>query len=408
MANVAGALWTRGGDQPGRIALRGPGGDWTYGMLRERIGALAGGLRDRGISPGDRVVLIAPSVPEFGAAYYGLQAAGAAVVAVNPMATSYEIEYALADAGCSLVIAWHDSAGAAVVAAASFGSELWELQPGLAELPAEGSIEAPAERGGDETAAILYTSGTTGRPKGAQLTHDNLLACATITAALVELSPDDSFCTALPLFHVFGGSVIMGTALAHGAALSLLPTFDARTTVETIVRDGPTIFAGVPTMYNAMLDEAGEGVDLSCLRLCLSGGASLPDEVLREFDRRFGAVVLEGYGLTETTGVGTFNGLHGAQKAGSVGAAAPSTEVRTVGDDGSALGVDEVGEVTVRGPTVMKGYCGRPEETAEAIRDGWLLTGDLGAFDADGDLRIVGRKKDLITHGGYNVYPREV
>lgn len=408
MSNVAQQPWRHGEDSAERIALRGGGVDWTYGRLRERTAAFAGAIRARGVEPGDTVLLVAPSVPEFVPAYYGVLAAGATVVAMNPMATSSEIAYVLDDSGCRLAIAWQDCV-AETEAACGGEVEFWRLEPG-AETPVESSpLTEPEPRDEQDTAVILYTSGTTGRPKGAELSHFNLRITTEIFIEMLELSAADAIGTPLPLFHVFGGSVVMGGAMRVGASLSLLPRFSPVDALGMIETDRLTVFAGVPTMYNALLNQAvGRAADISSLRLCLCGGASLPDELLKAFDERFGAVILEGYALTECTGAATFNGLHRPRKAGSVGLPVPGTEVRIVGSDGRELGPEEIGEVIIRGPTVMKGYRGRPEATAETIRDGWLYTGDLGAKDHDGDLRIVDRIKDLIIRGGYNVYPREV
>jgi long-chain acyl-CoA synthetase len=224
------------------------------------------------------------------------------------------------------------------------------------------------------------------------------------------MTHDDVFGTALPLFHSFGQAAVLGTAMLAGACVSLQERFDAEGMIELVARDGVTILAGVPTMFNALL-HADDGVvptSFAGLRIATSGGASLPAEIIRAFGERFGCVLLEGYGLTETTAAATFNGLDRPRKAGAVGVSLPGVEVRVVGCDGAPCALDEVGEVLVRGPNVMKGYWNRPEATAEVLAGGWLHTGDLGRLDADGDLHIVDRKKDLIIRGGYNVYPREV
>ena len=366
-----------------------------------------GAVRAAGVAPGDRVLLVAPSVPEFPAAYYGLLAAGAAVVAVNPMATVSEIEYVLGDAGCVLAVAWHESAVAAERAAATMDIPFWSLHP-REHAPEASPLARPHDAADEDTAVILYTSGTTGRPKGAELTHSNLISCSETYTDVLKVTQDDRLGTALPLFHVFGGAVVMGTAMRNGASLSLLTRFDPDATLKMIEKDRLTIFFGVPTMYNSLLQAVDDAADLSSLRLCTSGGASLPEELMRAFKERFGVVILEGYALTETTGAATFNGLDRLRVSGSVGIALPGIEVRIVDDQGADVPVGEVGELIMRGPVVMKGYHGRPEATAEAIRDGWFHSGDLGTRSIDGDIRIVDRKKDLVIRGGYNVYPREV
>ncbi|HEV7752136.1 MAG TPA: long-chain fatty acid--CoA ligase [Baekduia sp.] len=411
MSNAAQAVWDHASADPERIALRGAGEPWSYGRLRERAAAFAAQLAAEGVGPGARVLLVCPSVPEFAAAYYGIHAAGAVAVTANTMSTRPELEYLGGDAGCTLVVDWHEVGPAAAEAAEALGITRWALSDELADVPASPTPDAePYATADDDDAVILYTSGTTGRPKGAELTHGNLIACASVFNEVLEFSPEDRFGTALPLFHVFGQAVVMGTTLRAGATLSLLARFDAEGLLDLLGRDGLTVMAGVPTMWNALLHAAGDRTpaDFATLRLAASGGASLPAEVMRAFEERFGCVILEGYGLSETTGAATFNGLGRERKPACVGIALPGSDVEIRGDDGQERPAGEVGEVFIRGPVVMKGYWNRPEATAEVLQDGWLRTGDLGTKDGDGDIRIVDRKKDLIIRGGYNVYPREV
>ncbi len=410
MGNVAQLVWARAAEQPDALALRGSGRQLSYAALRDGAAAVAGATRAAGISPGDRVLLLAPSVPEFGALYYGLHAAGAVVVTVNTMSTPAELEYALEDAGCSLVIAWQESGDAAATAARSQGLPHWAVTAELGGLSPADPAAGPVERTLADTAVILYTSGTTGRPKGAEITHGNLRAAAAAFTEVLRLTPDDRFGTGLPLFHIFGQAVVMGTAISAGASLSLLSPFDPDEALALIREEQITAFAGVPTMYNAMLHAGGDAGpdDFTSLRLCSSGGASLPAEVIRAFGERFGAVLLEGYGLTETTGAATFNGLDRPRKAGFVGVALPGTEVKVVDTAGAQAACGEPGEVLVKGPVVMARYWGRPEATEQSLQDGWLRTGDIGRMDEAGDLEIVDRIKDLVIRGGYNIYPREV
>jgi long-chain acyl-CoA synthetase len=412
MSNAAQAAFDHAAADPDRVALRGAGEPWSYGMLRERAAAVAGRLRAAGVRPGDRVLLVAPSVPEFAGAYYGIHAAGAVAVTANTMSTRPELEYVGGDAGVSLVVGWHEVTPAPADAAAALGVPHWTLTDGLADLTADAPLDAPHATQDGDTAVILYTSGTTGRPKGAQLTHGNLIACATVFNEVLDFAPEDRFGTALPLFHVFGQAVVMATTLHAGATLSLLSRFTPEGLLDLLKRDGLTVMAGVPTMWNALLHApagADDATDFATLRLAASGGAPMPAEVMRAFEERFGCVILEGYGLSETTGAATFNGLDRTRKASCVGIALPGCEVEIRGDDGGELPAGEVGEVHIKGPVVMSGYWNRPEATAEVLSDdGWLKTGDLGTEDADGDIRIVDRKKDLIIRGGYNVYPSEV
>lgn len=411
MGNVVQAIWDHAERDPDRDALVGDASSWSYGRLRERASAVASRLIDAGIGPGDRVLLVAPSRPEFAGAYFGILAAGAIALPANTMSTRAELEHLGADAGVSLVMGWSAIEPAPAAAAEALGIEQWPLGPELEEIPAVASAAVVHDAADDDAAVILYTSGTTGRPKGAQLTHGNLIACASSFGAVFEARAGDRFGTALPLFHVFGQAAIMGTALRAGASLSVLERFDADALLDRLRRDRLTVIAGVPTMWNALLhaDSPGGAGEFAAVRLAISGGASLPAAILRSFEARFGCAILEGYGLTETTGGSTFNGLRRVRKPGAVGAAIPGGEIAIRDQDGRVLGPGEVGEVTLRGPTVMKGYWNRPESTAEVLSDdGWFATGDLGTLDGDGDLRIVDRKKDLVIHGGYNVYPREV
>ncbi|MGX1668911.1 long-chain-fatty-acid--CoA ligase [Streptomyces sp. NPDC055400] len=412
MTNAAAPVWIHASSTPDRIALRGEGGEeWTYGRLRERAAAVAGRLAEHGVRPGDRVLLVAPSVPEFAFAYYGILAAGAIAVTANTMAPHRELAFIAGDAEVSLVLGWHAITPAPEQAADELSIPYWELQPGLTETGPTGSssILDVHPSGDDDTAALLYTSGTTGRPKGAQLTHGNLNACAAVFCDVHAITAEDRAVTGLPLFHVFGQACVMGTTMRAGGSLTLLERFHPSTVLAMIRRDHPTFIAGVPTMWNAILRAADEtGADFAGLRLASSGGASLPVEVMRAFEKRFGCNLVEGYGLTETTGAATCHLAGRPAKPGHVGQALPGCALSVRDDDGHELPPGQVGEVHIKGPVVMKGYWNRPDATAEALRDGWLRTGDLGATDDDGDLRIVDRKKDLVIRGGYNVYPREV
>ncbi|AOW93049.1 AMP-dependent synthetase [Rhodococcus sp. WMMA185] len=409
MANVIDPVRRHSDTTPDNIALRGADSTLTYRQLLTAAVRYSGALVSAGLSPGDRVLLAAPSVPEFVIAYMGVQAAGCVVVPVNTMSTRPEIEYVLTDAGVSLAIVWHELGPAVGDAAASLDVPVWTLTPDAptAEV-APGSV---ADRELDETAAILYTSGTTGRPKGAELTVGNFLSGGEIGIECSRGSTRDRTGTALPLFHVFGQASVMMATFTGGGSLSLLARFDPIAMLDMLRRDRLTIMAGVPTMWNAML-HAADGAnpqDFANLRIAISGGASLPGKVAREFESRFGCTILEGYGLTETTAFGTFNDIDRGGKIGYTGRAVPRTEVVVMDHDGVPCPPGTVGEVFVRGATVMKGYWNRPSDTAEALStEGWLRTGDLGETDADGDLRIVDRAKDLIIRGGYNVYPSEV
>ncbi len=339
----------------------------------------------------------------------GIQAAGCIVVPVNTMSTQAEVEYVLEDAEITLALVWHELGTAVRDAGIARGVQVWTLSDQFPAEPATSGRVTDRELG--DTTAILYTSGTTGRPKGAQLTVGNLLSAGEIGAKSIRGSQSDRTGTGLPLFHIFGqGSVMMATFTA-GGSLSLLARFTPAEMIAMVHRDQLTIIAGVPTMWNAMLhnDVTVDMPAMAQLRIAISGGASLPGEVARAFETRFGCTVLEGYGLTETTASATVNDIDRGAKIGHTGRAVPRTTVQVRDRDGNVCAANTVGEVFIKGPTVMKGYWKRQAETAASLSaDGWFRTGDLGEIDTDGDLRIVDRVKDLIIRGGYNVYPSEV
>ncbi len=257
---------------------------------------------------------------------------------------------------------------------------------------------------------ILYTSGTTGQPKGAELTHFNLSTNVEVLCTdLMELTPDDVIFGGLPLFHSFGQTCTLNAAITSGATLSLLPRFDPTQALQLLAGHRATVFAGVPTMYGALLAHPDRrSYDVSALRVCVSGGSAMPVEVLRGFEEAFGCKVLEGYGLSETSPVASFNHPDRDRKPGSIGTPIRGVQMRVVDDQGRDVPQGEVGEIVIRGDNIMKGYWQRPQETAAAIPDGWFRSGDMGRIDEDGYFAIVDRKKDLIIRGGYNVYPREV
>ncbi len=410
MSNAAQPVWDYAESDPERVALRDAGELWSYRTLRDRARLVGGALLRAGIRAGDRVLFVAPSVPEFVAVYYGIHAAGAIAVTANTMSTTPELEYVGADSGVRLVIGWAGVEVAPRAAAVKLGVPYWPLRPGLTGFGASVRLVHPHPTADEDTAAILYTSGTTGRPKGAELTHGNLIAGASIFVGVHGLTPDDRLGTALPLFHAYGQVCVMATALYAGSSLSLLAQFNAESLVAMLRRDQLTFLAGVPTMWNGMLHASGDShpADFAGLRIAASGGAALPIEVSRAFESRFGCRILEGYGLTESTAAALFHGPDRPRKAGSVGVALPRCEIQIRDDASAELPAGEVGELYFRGPVVMKGYWNRPDATAEVLQDGWLRTGDLGLKDSDGDVRIVGRKKDLVIRGGYNVYPLEV
>jgi long-chain acyl-CoA synthetase len=412
MTNLATTLVNTTDSYPDRTAVRLDDRALRYRDLDDLSGRVAAWLLRRGITAGDRVGLMAPNTPEFLTLYYGILRAGAVVVPMNPQFKSREVDYYLSDSAASLALAWHGVADQAAKGAAGAGTDLVVIEPSdlagtLADVGPEPAI---ADRAPSDTAVILYTSGTTGQPKGAELTHANLLANVEVTrTTLLSLGPQDVLLGALPLFHSFGQTVAMGCAVASGACLTLLPRFDPVRALEIVKRDQVSVLMGVPTMYAAILHSGGSSAgDAASLRLCVSGGAAMPGELMRAFEMAFDCMILEGYGLSETSPVASFNHPDRERKPGTIGQAIAGVEMRVQNDDGDPLPADEIGEIAIRGDNVMKGYWRRPEETAEAMAGGWFRTGDLGRMDPEGYFSIVDRKKDMIIRGGLNVYPREV
>jgi long-chain acyl-CoA synthetase len=409
MTSLATNLKDAVGQFAGRPAIRLDDVVLTYGELDDLSARVAGWLQARGVEPGDRVGIMLPNVVAFPAVYYGVLRAGGAVVPMNPLLKSREVKHYLGDSGARLVFTSASAAAEARDGAAAAEAEAVVVtEATVAEIASWPALAEICARDDDETAVILYTSGTTGTPKGAQLTHANMRANASVCAlGLFSLTSDDVIMGCLPLFHSFGQTCGLNAAVLAGASLTLVPRFDAATVLKVIERDGVTVFEGVPTMYVAMLQAGAEVADTSSLRICVSGGAALPAEVLGGFADAFGARILEGYGLSETSPVASFNRLDHA-KPGSIGLPIEGVEMRVVDESGAGVAPGEVGEIAIRGHNVMRGYWNRPGATAEAIRDGWFHSGDIGRQDEDGFFFIVDRKKDLIIRGGFNVYPREI
>ena len=411
MANLAQHLLDTAAGHGDRPALRMDDAVLTYDGFREAAAGVAAGLRARGVQPGDRVGMVLPNVLSFPVVFYGALIAGAAVVPMNPLLKAREVEYYLRDSGARLVVALDAVADAATEAAAAVGVDAVTVGPVDPGATLDGSGSGDLEPREDQDAAvILYTSGTTGPPKGAELTHANLRGNARTTQeTLLEGTPEDVVMGCLPLFHVFGLTCALNAGVLAGSCLTLLPRFDGAKALEIIERDRVTVFEGVPTMFTAMLHSPDrDRHDVSSLRLCVSGGSAMPVEVMRGFEDALGCIVLEGYGLSETSPVASFNHPHAERKPGTIGTPIRGVEMRLVDDEGRDVATGDVGEIAIRGENVMKGYWNRPEETAKAIPDGWFRTGDLARQDEDGYFAIVDRKKEMIIRGGYNVYPREI
>jgi long-chain acyl-CoA synthetase len=409
----------------------------NYGQLNAMACQVANGLAAYGIEPGDKVAMSCPNLPYFPIVYFGILKAGAVVVPLNVLFKGREIAYHLKDSDAKAYICFEGTA------------ELPMAQMGYAGFKEAGSCEhffvitanptspsplndvptlsvlmqgqpptyETAERAADDTAVILYTSGTTGQPKGAELTHSNMLLNAIVSRDLHQPTFDPTVpnvtLVALPLFHSFGQTCQMNTMFYHGGTLAPVPRFDPAVVLDTMAKEKVNLFAGVPTMFWALLNYVKQHqIDTAPiaehLRLCSSGGASLPVEVLHEFEATFNVQILEGYGLSETSPVATFNHRDLPRKVGSIGLPVFGTEVRIVDAQGQDVGVNEPGEILIRGHNVMKGYYKRPEATAEAMRGGWFHTGDIARRDEDGYIFIMDRVKDMINRGGFNVYPREI
>jgi long-chain acyl-CoA synthetase len=412
MANLSSLLERAVAAHPDKPAIRMDDLVLTYTQLHDAAGRMSTLLASAGVQPGDRVGIMLPNVPAFPIAFYGALAAGAIVVPMNPLLKSREVGYYLSDSGAKVVLAWHAAAGEAAKGAADAGAQaITVATPDLADLLAELTPAAVrSDRSGEDDAVILYTSGTTGKPKGAELTHAGLTRNAELTAqTILQNHPDDVVMGCLPLFHVFGLTCGLNATVAAASTLTLLPRFDGAKALDIIARDAVTIFEGVPTMYAAMLHlPDADPAQAATLRVCVSGGASLPVEILRGFEEKFGCMILEGYGLSETSPVASFNLPDRERKPGSIGVPIEGVQMRLIDDAGQTVPAGEIGEIAIRGHNVMKGYWGKPEATAEAIKDGWFRTGDMARVDEDGYYYIVDRKKDLIIRGGYNVYPREI
>ncbi len=410
--NLAENLTRTATEHPDRVAMKLDEIELTYHQLDCAAARIANMLESKGVEAGDRVGIMLPNVPYFAACYYGVLRLGGVVVPMNVLLKQREVGFYLTDPGAKLLFAWHDFAEAAEAGAEEAGTELILVEPGKFE-QLVGQFDDTFEvvdRADDDTAVILYTSGTTGTPKGAELTHANLARNVAAFADFTDIDESSVVLGALPLFHSFGQTCGLNAAIRAGACLSLIPRFDPGKALEIIDRDRVNVFEGVPTMYAAMLHHPEkESFDTSCLELCASGGSAMPVEVMKAFEDAFGCMILEGYGLSETSPVASFNHPDRERKPGSIGTPIEGVEMKVVDDDGNEVAQGEPGEIVIRGHNVMKGYWNRADATAESIdAEGWFRSGDVATVDADGYFFIVDRKKDLIIRGGYNVYPREI
>jgi long-chain acyl-CoA synthetase len=409
--NLASILTDSARRDPEHVAIKLDDTEVSYGMLDEATARFAGVLADMGCAPGDRVGIMLPNVPYFPICYYGALRAGGVVVPMNVLLKRREVAFYLSDSAARVLFAWEGFAEDARAGAQDAGAESVIVSPGSFEqlLAGAQARRDVVDRDPQDTAVILYTSGTTGTPKGAELTHQNLARNAEVSRAMFDLGSETITLGALPMFHSFGQTCGLNATIAGGGTLTLIPRFDPGEALEIIQRDRVNLFEGVPTMYNAMLHHPErERFDTSTLEICASGGSAMPVELMRGFEEAFGCKVLEGYGLSESSPVASFNPRDRERKPGSIGIPIAGTQMKIVDDDDNEVPGGDVGEIVIRGHNVMKGYWNNAEATSDAVREGWLHTGDMATVDEDGYFFIVDRKKDMIIRGGYNVYPREI
>jgi long-chain acyl-CoA synthetase len=432
MLNLSVLLEDTSRSHPGRTAIVLGDVRLTYAEVDAAANRVANLLVSRGVEPGDKVALSCPNLPAFPQVYFGILKAGATVVPLNVLLKAREIAYHLQDAEAAAYFCFEgtpelpvgregrqgfeEAAGCRdffLISGTETGStgDAVTLTQALAD---QSSAFESVPTGADDTAVILYTSGTTGQPKGAELSHANMVLNALTCDRLFESSPTtpDVHLVTLPLFHSFGQTVNLNAGFSVGATMVMLPRFEATQALALMRREEITFFAGVPTMYWGLLGALTDGVDVDklsgTLRRAVSGGSALSGEILRRFEERFGVRILEGYGLSETSPVATFSDPGRDPRPGSIGVPVWGVEVALVDGDWRWLEGPAVGEIAIRGHNVMKGYYNRPEATREVMRDGWFRSGDIARRDEDGFYYIVDRAKDMAIRGGYNVYPREV
>lgn len=382
---------------PGAAAVRCERATMTYSELADLAARFAAYLFEQDVRPGDRVGVMLGNRPEFAAVFYGVLYAGAVVVPINPLQSAREVELFLGNTGARMLFFAPSCAPAATAGALAVDAPPVEVDGNTLEYLIDGFAgrSSPVSRATDHNAVILHTYDTTGVPKGAQLSHGNLASTQAVTArSLLDLGPDDVVMECLPLFQALGMACGLVAAVCTGASLALLPRFDPGRALKTIAAEGVTVFEGLPDMYEAMLAVCDRyDLDFSSLRVCISGGAAMPHDLLRRFEDRFGCIVLEGYGLSDTSPAACFNHPGMARKVGSIGMPIEGVQMRVVDEDGNEVPVGTSGQVQLRGHNVITGYWNQPEATAAAIVDGWFRTDDIGRVDEDGYFYIVDRRK---------------
>jgi long-chain acyl-CoA synthetase len=437
MTNLAEFLENSAQNFPDRTAIVFGDTRLSYPQVDGAANQVANLLVSRGIRPGDKVALSCPNLPYFSIIYFGILKAGATVVPLNVLLKGREVAYHLGDSDAKAYFAFQGTPDLAIGAEAHAGFQEADGCEHFFVITADPTAPSPIEGtetfgqalagqaptfdtvavDDDDTAVILYTSGTTGQPKGAELRHRNMRDNALSGTDLFGADParPDTYLCVLPLFHSFGQTVIQNGGFAFGGTVVMLPRFEAAPAIGLMLKEKVTFFAGVPTMYWGLLNALDDSVDVKTLaanlRVAVAGGAALPVEVHHQFEERFGVTILEGYGLSETSPVASFSPFGSPVRVGSIGTPIPGVEMKLLVPEtwDEVTDPDGIGEIAIKGHNIMKGYYKRPDATAEAIdADGWFRSGDLGRKDADGWYYIVDRSKDMIIRGGFNVYPREI
>jgi len=401
-------------------AIRFPSGEVSYAMMHDAVRRLANGLSKIGIRRGDRVALLLPNIPQYPIAFYAILRLGAVVVPINTMLKGRETAWLLENCEAKAIIAWQGIYEElqrylpnlpflqhVILLGEGLPADTISLTRLIAKSSASSEI---AELDSSDPAVIQYTSGVTGTPKGAELTHGNFIANLKACREIMKVSQRDQFLAALPLFHPLGQTLLMHLAFYVGAVLDLQPKFDPSLVLEQFKQRKATIFVGVPSMYRMILDQLGEGEQLceGSMRLCICGGDTLSEVLLKEFEKLIGTYILECYSTSETSPVVSFNQWRTGRRIGSLGHPVPGVEIKVIDERGNEAAIGEVGEIVVKGENVMRGYINRPRLSTETLRDGWFHTGDLGKMDINGFFYLVDRMNNRIIKGGFSIYPSEV